>query len=365
MRIAQLHRHATQLLAGGLFAASMLTAVVAAAGTAVQPGVFYFEPDGIDLQLENLRSGTLCLSSEDAEAVCDADVKVLVAGEDSCELTDGSRAPCTRFGYAFDYRGASPGNTIDCTAERRDPMGRGQSFQYRLPLPETSGRIFFPTFRPFRSVDSRLIFSEVHKCSYQGEMLVNMEYMLYYEPGTVVAQAGAGQTADPQFPEVPLACASPYLTEAKARGLLNVTEVKPSAANEHIPELQSQCIYSGASGQVGQVGYVYKFMLADMFDVDKLEPMQVEFNATFASGGAQLTETRNELGDRAFVFRKGDRTSLLVITGIRGSKGPTGRDREFIADYHLDHPELAHARRTDMLIELAEEDLETWSRQGP
>jgi hypothetical protein len=79
------------------------------------------------------------------------------------------------------------------------------------------------------------------------------------------------------------------------------------------------------------VGYTYKFMLSDMFDVNRLDPLQVQFNASFASAGARLTAEHWELGDRALVFLKVDRTTLLVTTGIRGPLLFLGCDREFIA----------------------------------
>jgi len=325
-----------------------------------QRGVFYQEPAGSGPQLSNIRSGLLCAGGRESSGVCDAALKVVITGEETCEHSDGNSYPCTWFGYEFDYQGAQAGNRIDCTVKRQDPMGRRNTLEYSRDLSEDGGRIFLPNYRVYGPVDERLIFSEVHTCTYQGELLVSFEYIIYYEPGTA-APAGEQQQAAQQFPEVPLACSAPYLTDGRARGILSAEQVKPSVANEHLPDLQSQCIYSARGGTPRQVGYVYKFMLSDMFDVDRLDPMQVEFNATFASGGAQLMQTRNELGDRAFVFLKGDRTTLLVITGIKGSQGFAGRDREFIANYYLDHPDLTHEQRAGMLIDLAEQDLRTWS----
>ncbi|NND36572.1 MAG: hypothetical protein HKN81_05485 [Gammaproteobacteria bacterium] len=337
----------------------LLTSSATWAGTSVQPGFYYHEPANIDLQLTSIRSGVVCSDEQGPTEVCETAQKIVITGDETCEYSPGTFYPCTRFGYQFDYSGATAGAAIACTVKRTDPMGRRSTADYTHELSEGGGRVFFPTFRTYGPVENRAIFSEVHECAYQGQRLTNIEYIIYYEPGTASAQ-NAGQPADRLFPEAPLACGAPHLTEQKAGGLLGAQKVKPSAANEHIPKIWSQCIYSAKQGPARQVGFVYKFMLSDMFDVDKLAAQQVQFNATFASGGAELRETRNELGDRAFVFQKGDRTSLLVITGIKGPKDFAGRSTEFTANYYLDHPDLTHEQRAGMLIDQAQLDLRSW-----
>ena len=360
MWIANHARRTTNAAGQASLVAGLLIAAAAGAGTSVQPGFYYHEPDSTGLRLSRIRSGALCTAGQDS--VCDADTKVVITGQETCEYSPGTNYPCTRFGYEFDYSGAAPGSTINCTVMRQDPMGRRSSKQYTHQLGAAAGQIFYPTYRTYGPVEKRSIFSEVHECTYRGERLATIEYIIYYEPEPTPAQDDGAKRAKQLFPETPNACSAPYLTADKARGLLGDQRVKPSAANEHVPQLQSQCIYSAKQGPARQVGYVYKFMLSDMFNVDKLAPQQVQFNATFATGGAELKETRNELGDRAFVFLKGDRTTLLVITGIRGPQDFAGRDREFIANYYLDHPGLTHEQRAGMLIDVAEQDLRGWTR---
>ena len=342
-------------------AAGCLLAGVATAGVAVQPGVYYHEPDGIALELSAIRSGEVCPEEDGDAGICSTGTQIVVTGRDSCQGNDGSEFPCTRYGYEFDYQGAEAGDTIDCNITRLDQYARESSLQYQRPLEANGGRIYLPMFRGYAPVEQRAILSEVHRCQYQGRQLVDFEYIIYYEPDTVPPAVAGTQPAEPLFPELPNACGAPHLTEPKARGLLGAERVKPSVANEHLPELQSQCIYSAKDEPPRQLGFVYKFMLADMFDVDELDPLQLQFNATFASGGAELIQTLDDLGDRAFVFLKGDRTTLLVITGIRGPNGPDGRPTAFIANYYLDHPGLSQERRTDLLIEQARLDLSVWS----
>lgn len=342
----------------------MLAALLANAGWAagpVQPGVFYHDPEAIDLELSAFRSGLLCTDDDDRDGVCTPAIKVVVTGGETCTTPDGNSYPCTRFGYEFVYSGAAPGTDIVCQVTRQDPMGREQSTDYRLTLDSAAGHVLFPTFRTFAPVEQRLVFSEAHACSYQGELLASIEYIIYYEPGS----AGGPPPAGRYLAETPNACGAPHLTEARARGLLDATSVQPGAANEHLPKLQSQCSYGARQGSARQVGFVYKFMLSDMFDVDKLEPMQVQFNATFAVGGAELEQTRDEPGDRAFIFLKGDRSTLLVITGIDGPDDFAQRRRELIATYYLDHPGLTHAQRTGLLIDQAELDLRAWGLSAP
>lgn len=123
----------------------------------------------------------------------------------------------------------------------------------------------------------------MHECAYEGKAVATIEFIIYYEPGIggadgvgsghgtgggsgIVGGSGGGQ-ANRYFAEVPNACSSPYLTEDTARGLLRSAQVRQHTSSEHIPNLQSQCIYRGSSGQVG---FLFKFMLAGMFDVDQL-----------------------------------------------------------------------------------------------
>jgi hypothetical protein len=335
------------------------------AGEAVQPGFYYHDPADTGLQLKAMRSGAVCSDADGRASVCETAIKIVITGKESCESSPATIYPCTRFGYQFDYQGAAPGTAIACTVQRTGPMGRRSSQQYNHELSADSGSVFYPTYRTFAAVEKRTILSEVHECTYRGERLSSIEFIIYYEPESSSAPADGGQTADQYFQEVPNACASPHLTEATALGLLGAERVQPSAASEHIPTFTSQCIYSARSGTARQVGFNYKFMLSEMFDVDTVEMQQLQFNATFASGGTALKETRRDIGDLAFIFDERDRSSLLVITGIKGPRSFPDRPTEFIANYFIKHPELTPEQRQGLLIEEALRDLKEWRSSQP
>lgn len=175
-------------------------------------------------------------------------------------------------------------------------------------------------------------------------------------PGAAAAPDSA-RVAPPVFAEVP--DASAYLTEQLAKGLLRAETVTLGADTFHIP-VWSACAYSGQGVRGRQTGFTFKFMLREMFDVGRLEREQLEFNATFAVGGEDLTAILEDLGALAFAFEGKDRTTLLVLTGIRGPEDGAGRPQDFVATYFLGDPEVAHAERLEELVALARTHLDRW-----
>lgn len=354
------HRFHTRV---GLFRMALyslcLVSIQGFAGQSLQPGFYYHEPSAITL--ESASSGLICTDADGKKTLCEPAIKILVTGEDTCNWPVGQQNPCTNFGYEFNYSGAQQGTYLECSRTRYNPRTGEQKDSYSRAIDAESGRIAFQTFRTYAPVDERLIFSEVHDCSYLGERVATIEFMIYYEPE--VGSDGSGDNADQHFAEVPNACSSPYLTEDTAAGLLRATGARKHVASEHIPVLQSQCLYGAAGGQQGQVGYVFKFMLSDMFDVDKLATQQLDFNATFANGGTAPDQILENPGARAYVFRKGDRATLFVITGIKGRKDFAGRSTEFVAQYYIDHPEMDYASKQGALLEQARLHMRHWTRE--
>ncbi len=331
----------------------------ASAGQLLQPGFYSHEPATI--RLSDARSGAVCTDDAGIRAVCEPAQKVYIKGEESCDWSPDQQYPCSRFGYEFSYSGAKPGTNLQCTRTRYSPGTGEQQDTYQQAIDDESGHVFYSTFRTYAPVDARVILSEVHDCAYGGDRVATIEFIIYYEPG--VGGSGAGDEADQYFAEVPNSCSNPYLTEDTASALLQATGARRHAASEHLPVLQSQCIYGAAGGQKGQVGYVFKFMLSDMFDVNRLSAQQIEFNATFANGGTAPQEILDGPGRKAFVFRKADRATLFVITGIKGRKDFAGRSNEFVAQYYLDHPDIDFASKQDALLEQARLHMRHWREE--
>jgi|GEM_PF-2154388 len=322
----------------------------------VQPGFYLHDIPNSQLNITNAKSGLVCSDDSGPQKVCTATLKVLVTAQEMCQYSPQKTYPCIRYGYEFDYDNAQLGGTLDCTAIYTDTGGR-KTNQYTHQLSVENGHIFHHAFKTFAAVEKRIILSEVHECNYQGAPLMAIEFMHYYEPESTVNTAKPGNKK--RIVKLPHACKAPHLSETKAERIL-ATAVKKHVASEHIPTHWSQCIYNRKTGQAGGMGYVYKFMLSDMFDVNRVEPQQLKFNATFASSNAPLTRIIDDLGDKAFIFNTDKRTTLLVITGIGGPKDGANRDREFIANYYLDDKTMSQAERANILIRLAEEDLQTW-----
>lgn len=330
------------------------------AGQSLQPGFYSHEPADVDLRITDASSGEVCGAADGSSSVCNKALKIVVTGQESCRGSGGEKYPCTRYGYQFNYQGGEPGEAIDCQLKLVDGMGRRQTSTYKLELTASEGSVFYPSFVTYAPVEKRVILSEVSECSYRGARLATIEFMLYYEPDTG-PPAGAGSTSgmpEPYFAEIPNAC--DYLSESLARNLMRVEKVRAGAANEHIPTFWSQCTYSGKGVAGRNAGFVFKFMLYELFDVARLEPAQLDFNASFAGGGEPPVDKLPDLGKTAFVFEKGDRTTLMVITGIQGPPDGARRPTEFIANYYLADPDTPHAARLAKLTALAREHLQEW-----
>lgn len=325
----------------------------------LQPGLFAHESASI--RLDGARSGLVCADGTGNLAVCEPAHKVYITGEETCDWSPDQQYPCTRFGYEFQYSDAVPGTTLDCTRTLYSPASGEQKDSYTHAIDSASGRVFHATFRTYAPVGKRVILSEVHECVYGDAPVATIEFIIYYEPGP--GGPAVGGEAAPYFAEVPSACSSPHLTEDMAKGLLRAEAVRQHVASEHIPSRQSQCVYRGASGHPGQVGYVLKFMLSDMFDVDRLSEQQIDFNATFANGGTAPEEIMQSPGRKAFVFRKGSRATLFVITGIKGA-GSLGSPSEFVAHYYIDHPDIDFASKQEALLEQARMHMRYWLQQA-
>jgi hypothetical protein len=216
----------------------------------LQQGFYSHEPEGVALRIDTANLGAVCGETLDQASICDQGTNILVTGETSCTGSDGNQHLCTRYGYAYDYRGATPG-----------------------------------------------------------------------------------------------------------------TRVQKGGGDEHIDDLWSQCRYSNIVAPNKTVGFIFKFMLYDLYDVDNLSPMQLTFNATFTAGGQEPTQTIHDLGKISWVFLTGGAMTLMVVTGIQGPPDGAARPREFVASYYLDDPERSHASRLAVLRETAERHLAEWHGQ--
>lgn len=333
------------------------------AGETVQPGFYSHEPAGVGIRISGARSGEICTDASGSDKVCSVATKITVEGRDNCIGTEGQQYTCTRFGYRYDFSGATPDTEIRCHATRNDGFNK-REMDYTIAVESDSGSIFHPAWIPYGPVERRMMLTEVHECSYSGASLATIEYIITYEPSANPAPRPSGgpdpSIDEPFIEEVPKACN--YLTRELAVTWVRDEDVQNNtSADMHVPNLQSLCMYTAIHAAERDARIQFKFHLYDFFDVEKLAPMQLLFHATFLGGGNEPQDTMYDLGKISFVYDlANDVTSLLVVTGMQGPPDGAGRPMEFTASYYLRDPGRTHEDRLVLLLEEARENLESW-----
>lgn len=334
------------------------------AGEMLNPG-FYLH-DSSELEVTNAQSGLVC-QNKDSEAlqVCKPSRKVLITGKQTCQWSEDTDYPCTRFGYQFEYNNAEPDDALECLATFTDNRGR-KTDTYQHDLSEGQGFVFFDSFKTFAVVDTQIILSETHECSYQDQALFEVEFIHYYEPQSAnpdqIAESDDAnlttENQDKHMTTLPNTCESPHLDENTAEQILNA-QVRVISGTEHLPTFSSACIYRSDSAKPRDVGYFYKFMLKGMFDVNNLSAEEIKFNASFAAGGATEAQAIDDLGKKAFVYQSSKRSTVQVITGIDGPNDSAGRPTVVIASYYLNDGNMSHEQRLKILLPNVRTDVKT------
>jgi len=357
---------ANSVLVAPAIALLLVTAPAAFAGETIQPGFYSHEPASVGIQINGARSGELCTDASGSDNICRVATKITVVGHDTCIGDDDNPYPCTRYGYQYDYSGATPDTEIQCHATLNDGF-RKREKDYAIEVGSDSGSIFQPSWMSYGPVDRRIMVTEVHDCSYSGARLATIEYIFTYEPSTnpvTPVRGGPDPNIDEPFiDEVPPACN--YLTHDLASRWVRDDDVQNnSTADMHVPNLQSVCMYTAIHAAERDGRIQFKFHLYELFDVEKLAPMQLAFNATFLGGGNEPQDTLHDLGKISFVYDMVNSvTALLVVTGMQGPPDGAGRPTEFVASYYLRDPGRPHQSRLVLLIEEARENLEFWQSE--
>lgn len=335
------------------------------AGQSIQPGFYSHEPDGVDLSISAVQSGELCVGEPGPDRVCRITSKLTVTGRDNCVAEGREQKPCTRYGYRFNYAGATPGSEISCKVKQTDGY-RDRSKNYALVLDSEMGSTSQSEWMPYGPVEQRLMVSEVHECWYQGELLATIEYIITYDPSTrppVSSESAVpGATGVVKVDEIPHACGAMESDVGDDAELpwVSYNPTRPHRRDEHVADLVSQCWYTSKQTPVKEVAIYYKFVLLDLFDVDNLSEMQLKFHATFSGGGEEPVAILDEPGDITFVYRKDDRTTTFTVTDIQGPTDGAGRTRLLSATYHLEDPGKSHTQRLEVLLRTAEDTVAAW-----
>lgn len=335
----------------------------------IENGFIAFVPEGKDIRVEGGTHGYLCGEETDQSAVCVQGTRIDVTAKENCTSTDGKRYPCTRYGYELSYSGAAAGDKLQCQATQSDGIN-DRSKNYDIKLDAANGSVTQREWFGYSPGDRRLMISEVHKCSYQGQLLASVEFIVNVEPQEGATAAGSAATAsnatapapgvnEPYIAEIPNSCMD--LTEIKAGQLLQANGVQQSASSEHVANLSSTCIYSSTAAPSRTVNYLYKFMPYAMFDQNTLGKEQLVFNATIIGGGGQRPyKVIEDLGKFTFLFENAARTTMLVVTGMQGPVGGGNEPREMIAAYYIEDPTRSHAVRLQLLDDIARQHFAEW-----
>ena len=196
------------------------------------------------------------------------------------------------------------------------------------------------------------------------------KYLLILFISGWLALVSSGLAADPRTPEsepelLAIPEAGGYLTEELAMEFLSADRVKPNGGNEHIPHFWSQCIYSAVGKADHRIGFSFKFMVWDLFDLANLSSEQLKFNVHFTSGGLPVVgAVRKPPGKAAFIFQKEELTVLMMVSAIRGPEDGAGRHTELVATYQLEDPTISHQQRVDKLLAHARRHYEEWISQA-
>jgi len=339
---------------------------IAFAGEAIQPGFYSHEPENVGIHIKGIRSGELCADATGTDNVCTTETMLSVKGADTCLGDDRKSYPCTRYGYRFDYEGATPGTEIRCQTTRNDGFNKQQK-EYSISLDSDAGSVFQPEWIGYGPVERRVMLTEVHECSYRGELLATIEYIITYEPSMNPAASSPTVSTsnrphpdvdEPYIGEVPDACL--YLTEGVAMEWVRDSDVQNNHG-EHTPFFRSLCWYSAIHAAERNARFQFSFQLYELFDIENLSRPQLIFNATFAGGGHEPQDILRNLGKISFIYElPNDTTAVMIIMGTQGPPDGAGRPTEFTASLTLRDPGREHHERRKLLIEFARESLTTW-----
>ena len=127
-----------------------------------------------------------------------------------------------------------------------------------------------------------------------------------------------------------------------------------------MPILRSHCGYTAIHSAERDARLEFKFQLYDFYDVENLSRAQLVFHATFVAGGNEPTDILDNLGKISFIYdMPNDVTVVMVIIGMQGPPDGAGRPMELTASFYLRDPGRTHSDRRKLLIEFANDVLES------
>jgi hypothetical protein len=148
--------------------------------------------------------------------------------------------------------------------------------------------------------------------------------------------------------ELPEACE--YLSAPVAQELLHAAVTPRPASGD-------TCSYAGPAGSRKSLTFSMRMQSLDLLD-SRTEPRERLEAKISALAKAKPVAVRDDIGEVAFVFDKGDSTMLISLTGIGGTAVLSDRIvSELTVSYGLSDPDQAYDARRDRLLARAKDDV--------
>ena len=146
------------------------------------------------LEISNFRSGLACTNTsirdDNPGWICHVTEDIFVTDQGTCRY-NGEDMACTWAGFEFDYRGAKPGDKLECSIEQSQPTALGNPKEelskeattqdFVLPLEKIEGHFYNPQYFSFaaRPLGKDFLLNKGH-CSFAGKILFEYTYRVRF-----------------------------------------------------------------------------------------------------------------------------------------------------------------------------------------
>lgn len=149
--------------------------------------------------IKNFRSGLVCFNpdsefgSDGQSEVCFETVDIVITGQSAC-VFDGQTAPCTWYGFEFEFSPALAGKRLVCVSQSDRQITYGgprgietndaAKYEYLITLPQKPGRFFNPQFGVFsEGREHDKVIHEETVCAVEGAELFRFKFR-FLHPAT-------------------------------------------------------------------------------------------------------------------------------------------------------------------------------------
>ena len=146
------------------------------------------------VEISNFRAGLACTNTsaggDEKGWICHVTEDILVTDQGRCRYNGEDRL-CTWVGFEFDYRGAQPGDELQCTVRQSQPTAFGNpsaeldegatTQDFALPLEAREGHFYNPQYFTFsaRPPEATLLVN-TGRCAFKGKSVFEYTYRLRF-----------------------------------------------------------------------------------------------------------------------------------------------------------------------------------------